>query len=204
MDRKSAIFDMDGTLVDSIGYWVGLPLEYLKTKGISEVSPEIIKQFEPMTMSQSAAFFRRTFGLTGDLEAEMNAHMAHHYEAHIGLKSGAEALLRQLHQQGVRLCIASTTAPHLIRACLTRLQVIDYFDFLLSCEEVGASKRQPDIYLEAARRFGRQPQDIAVYEDSVFAAKTAKNAGFYVIGVREAYENESAMRAIADAYITLD
>ena len=83
------------------------------------------------------------------------------------------------------MCVASATAEDLMDACLTRLGVARYFSFLLSCETVGAGKNRPDVYLEAAKRLGAPPEDIAVYEDALYAANTAKQAGFYTIAVRD-------------------
>ena len=83
------------------------------------------------------------------------------------------------------MCVASATARPLMEACLDRLGVLDYFDFLLSCEEVGWGKDRPDVYHEAARRLGASPGEIAVFEDALGAAKTAKAAGFYVVAVRD-------------------
>ena len=84
------------------------------------------------------------------------------------------------------MCIASSTAEKLVRECLRRLEVEGCFDFVLSCEEVGVGKSRPDVYLEAARRFGATPAEVAVYEDAPGAIRTAKQAGFYVVGVKDA------------------
>ena len=91
------------------------------------------------------------------------------------------------------MCVASATAAPLMTACLSRLNVIDDFAFVLSCEEVGTGKDSPDVYLESMKRLSAisnaqdktqlESSDIAVYEDALFAAKTAKKAGFYVVGV---------------------
>lgn len=75
------------------------------------------------------------------------------------------------------MCVASATALPLMKACLDRLGVLDYFDFLLSCEEVGWGKDRPDVYHEAARRLGASPGEIAVYEDALGAAKNRQNGG---------------------------
>ena len=83
------------------------------------------------------------------------------------------------------MCVASATAMPLMQACLQRLEVLPLFDFLLSCEEFCTSKREPLIYLEAARRFGQCPQEIAVYEDALYALQTARQAGFFTVGVYE-------------------
>ena len=81
--------------------------------------------------------------------------------------------------------VASATAEELMGACLTRLGVAQYFSFLLSCETVGAGKSRPDVYWEAAKRLGAQPEEISVYEDAFYAAETAKSAGFYTVAVRD-------------------
>lgn len=186
MDKKYAIFDMDGTLIDSMGFWKNLASEYLTSKGILAIPGDILEQIKPMTMSESAALFKREFCLKGDVEAEMNAMMDDHYRKDIPLKPGAREYLQNLHRRGVRMCVASATAEHLMEACLTRLGVRKYFEFLLSCETVGAGKHSPLVYHEAARRLGAVPEEIAVYEDALYAVQTAKEAGFHVVGVYDA------------------
>ena len=189
MDKKYAIFDMDGTLIDSMVFWKNLATEYLTSKGILQIPADILEQIKPLTMSESAALFRREFGLTGDVEAQMNEMMEDHYRNDIPLKPGAWEYLENLHRQGVRMCVASATAEHLMESCLTRLGVRQYFEFLLSCETVGAGKRSPLVYQESARRLGTVPGEIAVYEDALYAVQTAKAAGFHVVGV---YDDSAA------------
>ena len=207
MDKKFAIFDMDGTLIDSMAFWQRLGVEYLRGKGVEGDLTDVLERIKPMTMSESAALFAEEFGLAGtpaELAAEMNGIMETHYRADIPLKEGVAEYLAALRADGVRLCVASATAPDLVAACLERLGVLDHFDFLLSCEEVGAGKDKPDVYLAAADRLGAQPGEAAVYEDALYAARTAKEAGFYTVGVYdpsgEAHWDE--MTALADETIT--
>lgn len=182
---RCAIFDLDGTLIDSLGYWSNLAAEYLAGKGIAPVPEHILEAIRPMTLSQSADLFRREFGLDGDPEAEMTAMLADHYRDDIPLHPGVRELLDALDGRGVRMCVASATAAALMEPCLERLGVRDRFEFLLSCEDVGAGKDRPDVYLEAARRLGTDPAEITVYEDADYALETAKNAGFRTIDIRE-------------------
>lgn len=186
MDKPFAIFDMDGTLIDSMVYWQRLAGEFLARKGVRDIPEDILERIKPMTMTESAALFIREFSLPGtpaSVAGEMNEMMGQHYRADIPLKPGVEAYLKALRARGTRLCVASATAEHLMEACLTRLGVRDLFQFLLSCETVGAGKDRPDVYLEAARRLGASPAETGVYEDALYAARTAKDAGFYVVGV---------------------
>lgn len=196
MEHKFAIFDMDGTLIDSMIFWENLAAEYLTSKGIREIPADILERIKPMTMSESAALFREKFGLSGDLEAEMNAMMENHYRLDIPLKPGVREYLRKLHGRDVRMCVASATAEHLMEACLTRLGIRDSFEFLLSCEAVGAGKSSPLVYHACAKRLKAAPQEIAVYEDALYAIQTAKAAGYYVVGV---YDDSAA-----DSWLTIE
>ena len=188
MDKRFAIFDMDGTLVDSMVYWENLATEFLESKGVQTISSEILERIKPMTMTESAALFIQEYALSGTAEsvaAEMNAMMDEHYRKDIPLKPGVHAYLEALHNKGVVMCVASATAEDLMDACLTRLGVAQYFSFLLSCETVSAGKDRPDVYWESAKRLGAEPVEIAVYEDALYAAETAKSAGFYTVAVRD-------------------
>lgn len=189
MNKKYAIFDMDGTLVDSMVYWRGLGREYLERKGVTEDLDEVLELIKPMTMSESAKLFVDRFGVAEtpkQAEDEMNAMMEEHYRADIPLKNGVEAYLEKLHRNGIKMCVASATAESLMEVCLSRLGAAKYFEFLLSCETVGAGKRHPDVYFEAVKRLHAPLNEIAVYEDALYAVKTAKEAGFYTVGVFDA------------------
>ncbi len=203
MDKKYAIFDMDGTLVDSMVFWKHLASEYLGSKGIEHIPTDILERIRPMTLSESAALFQQEFGLSGNPEAEMNAMMDEHYRNDIPLKAGVREYLQMLHHRGVRMCVASAVAEPLMESCLARLGVRDYFAFLLSCETVGAGKRNPLVYHASAKRLQAVPEEIAVYEDALYAVQTAKEAGYYVVGVYDdsAAKNWQTIEELADEVI---
>lgn len=201
-----AIFDLDGTLADSMGFWRRLGREYLAGRGIFDPPTAVLDRTKSMTVTEAAGLFLRTFHLQGsapDIAAEMNAVMANHYRQDIPLKPGVLDYLDRLQQKGIRMAVASATDKTLVETCLRRLGVLSRFAFVCSCEEVGAGKERPDVFLEAARRLGAPPRDIAVYEDSLSAARTAKAAGFYTVAV---YDDSGkaewpALRALSDKAI---
>ena len=132
--------------------------------------------------------------------AEMNAVMDEHYRSDVPLKPGAAAYLAALKARGVKLCVATATPEPLAQACLKRLGVLEDLELLLSCDAVGAGKDRPDVFLEAARRLGAAPAETAVFEDATFALQTAKDAGFYTVGVWDASGDKlwDVMTALAD------
>ena len=206
MNCKYCIFDMDGTLVDSMGHWKHLEYEFLETKGVTEDINEVLKEIQHMTIPAAMAYFIDRFGFEGTVDSltdEFNALMAAHYASDVEVKPGVVTYLDKLHAQGVKMCIASATSVPLVTICLERLGLRKYFEFLLSCVDVNASKDKPDVFMEAARRLGGTPAETAVFEDSLVASTTAKAAGFHVVGIYDKYSahNWQAIKHLADELI---
>lgn len=188
--KQFCIFDMDGTLVDSMGYWRQLERFFLSQKGIHGDIDPILELAKPLSLIESTALFIKHFNLQGtpeSLAAEMQSVMDAHYRNDILLKPGAKEYLKTLKSQGCSMCIASATPKPLIHTCLSHLGVIDMFDFILSCDEVGSGKNRPDVFLEAVHRMGSTPTETAIFEDSLQAVQTGKQAGFYVVGIQDSY-----------------
>lgn len=208
MNKKFAIFDMDGTLVDSMGYWQNMEREYLTSRGVKPdpALEGLIARLKPMTLLDAARAFIAELGFSGTPEriaAEMNSIMRRHYARDVPLKPGVKEYLRALVSCGAALCTASATSVPLVKLCLRRLGVDREFRFMLSCEEVGFSKSCPDVYFEAARRLHSVPAETAVFEDSLAALTTAKNAGFYTVAVYDTASKADwpALKALADECI---
>ena len=208
MNKRLCIFDMDGTLVDSMGCWQKMQRDYLTAMGIArDRMEEAIEFAKPLPLLESAKWFIEKCGISGTPESvmdEMAAIMERCYRENVTAKAGAKDYLAALKRMGCRCCIASATEKYMVESCLTRLGLRDSFDFLLSCAEAGAGKNRPDVFLEAARRLGADVKETAVFEDSLQAGKTAKRAGFCLVAV---YDENSAgtwaeLSALADETVT--
>lgn len=207
MDKHYCIMDMDGTLINSMIYWNHLGSDYLHSKGIKGDLSWLMEEVKTMTLLDSCICFKKYFDLPESAEeimVSLKKIMEGHYAHDIELKPGVEEYLDILRARGTRLCIATATAMPLVKLCLDRLGIRPYFDFLVSCEEVGAGKEEPLVFEEAMRRFdaGITPSGCAVFEDSLTAVRTAGRAGFYTVGVYDPSNHEwDKLKAAADETI---
>ena len=203
-NQKFAIFDMDGTLVDSMQYWSQVCEDFIREQNIYEEG--LMEIINPMTLEQTADYLNKRFGLTlspKDMSGRMQELMRSRYAHDVVIKPGVLAFLDKLKLQGVPMCVASTTPTNLIGLCLERLDLLRYFEFFVSAEIVGKGKTEPDIYLYAADRLGAAPENTMVFEDAMKAGRTAKNAGFSVAAVYDETSKAewSAFREFADCVI---
>ncbi|WP_087064977.1 HAD family hydrolase [Intestinibacillus massiliensis] len=203
---KGAIFDMDGTVLDSMCVWHQLSQGFLDPYGV-RITPEDYAAIEGHTQYQTAEYFARRYPqvpLTAEqMAAGLNDTIAERYARLARPKDGVTGFLERLRGEGVPCCIATLTSRmHAEKALLDR-DMLRYFDFLLTIEDIGVSKREPDIYLQAAARMGCAPEDCMVFEDAPYAAETAKKAGFAVCGLAEpAYAaGETLLRSVSDLFI---
>ncbi|HWP52031.1 MAG TPA: HAD family phosphatase [Clostridia bacterium] len=204
MNKHFAIFDMDGTLIDSMPVWRGLGRTFLLSRGIAPPE-DLRKTIAPMTLPQSADYFKTlgVTGTTGEIVDALNGYMRTQYETTIEPRENVAPYLDALKGAGVRCCVATATDEALARICLARLGLLKYFEFIVSCENIGVGKTSPAVYHAAAQRMGAAPADIAVYEDVPYAAETAKRAGYYTIGVYDpsAEKHQSRLKQTIDDYI---
>lgn len=210
MNKKYVIFDMDGTLLDSMGFWYQLPQLYLSSLGDYQIFPDQLDRLMKFSLADGSVFLSEEFSLartSAQVESDLNAMIQHHYTDLLQPKAAVPAYLAGLAAQGVKMCVASATPQPLIEACFTRLGLMQYLEFCLSCVEENTDKSRPDLYLTAAERLGaKSPAEAAVFEDALFAVRTAKKAGFYTVGVQDAAEAENwpEICRLADETIRFD
>lgn len=202
MKLQGAIFDMDGTVLDSMQVWDRLSETYLKQLGV-HITAADYAAVEGGTQLGVAQYFVHTYRLpmtAEEMVTEMNALITARYEAIARPKAGVLDFLEALRARRIPCCIATLTDRHHAEKALRDRDMLRYFDFMLTIEDVGVSKYEPAIYLRAAERMGCAAADCMVFEDAPYAAATAKRAGFQVCGVIErAYaDGEALLRESAD------
>jgi len=202
---KAAIFDMDGTLLDSMEMWYNVGYTFLNERNI--LIPEGLgKAVEHLKMSEAAEYFADFFSLdmTGrEVLAAWLAIIDEGYDKTVTLKPYVIEYLEKLKADGVKMCIATLTDREQALPALKKHHLLDYFEFVLTVREVGKNKTKPDIFLQCAERLGAAVHESIVFEDSLYAAKTAKSAGFEVCAVYDVTngEDEQNLSELCERYI---
>lgn len=204
MRIRGAIFDVDGTLLDSMFIWDTIGETYLRSIGY-EPREKLNEVFKNMSLFQAARYYRTEYGVTLSIDEIMNgvnAMLERYYRFEVSLRPGVAELLAQLQASGVKLCIATATDRYLVEAALERCGVLSCFGAIFTCNEVGHGKDEPDIFEEALRFLGTEKAETVVFDDALYAVRTAKEAGFPVAVIYDSHEkSQEGLRALADFYI---
>ena len=203
--QKVYIFDLDGTLIDSMPTGVGIVLGFLDKKGIS-YPDDIVTRLTPLGYKGSAKYIADH--LTGGYQVEQiyeyfKAETLRAYGETIPLKANVKETLEKMKAQGCRLNVLTASPQLLTDICMKRLGVYDLFENVWSIDAFGLTKADEAIYLEAAKRIGVEPKDCTMVDDNLQVLKTAKKVGMPTIGV---YDDSSKdvmeeMRKVADKYV---
>lgn len=183
------VFDIDGTLLDSMGMWNRLPIELLAQHGInitpgSEEATAIFRKIDPITSRQAAEWVSETYlpDMTPDeVYSEMTDYLETQYSRLLQPFPDTLESLRGLHDAGERIVAFSSTDAPLLRMALGRIGVLDCFSAIYTTPEIGYNKVSPMAFAEVAAREGVKPEDMIVYEDTDFAIAAATLAGCLVI-----------------------
>lgn len=204
MRIRGAIFDVDGTLLDSMFIWDTIGETYLRSIGY-QPKENLNETFKNMSLHQAARYYQTEYGVTRSIDEiidGVNAMLERYYRFEVPLKPGVAELLERLRQNGVKLCIATATDRHLVEAALDRCGVLSCFGEIFTCNEVGHGKDEPDIFEEALRFLGTEKAETVVFDDALYAVRTAKEAGFPVAAVYDSHEKaQDQIRMLADVYL---
>ena len=193
MKKKGAIFDMDGTLLDSMGMWYDIGTRYLAECGI-RAQADLSDILLDLTMEECADFIKRTYlpaRSAQEIIAGMNAVIADGYARTVQLKAGAKNFLYALKARNIKCAVATATDKQLCLPALKRLGILALTDVVLTCGELGAAKTEPLIYQEAAHALCVPEAETVVFEDLLTPIRTAVNAGFCTAAVYDDFSASS-------------
>ena len=211
MKIQGAIFDMDGTLVDSLSFWDcfwrDMGERYFGNPDFRMDATHFDTHVRTMIFSHAISYLHDYLHIPCTAE-EFDNFAAEYVEKFYGTvvtaKPGARELLTALRERGVRICLASATDRRYLGIALESCGLAEFFtrDTIISCSDIGVGKERPDVFLAAREVLGTPLSATAVIEDSALALETAKNAGFVTVGVYDAHQTaEARLIAAADIYL---
>lgn len=204
-DIRAVIFDLDGSLVDSMWLWRAIDIEYLGRYGIP-LPEDLQSKIEGMSFHETAVYFQEVFGIPDSLEeikAEWNRMAWDKYANEVPLKPGIPKFLEGCRSRGIRLGIATSNSRELVENVIGVHGIRDFFSCVMSGTDVLRGKPAPDIYLAVAEKLQVEPSRCLVFEDIVPGIQAGKSAGMQVCAVEDVYSQYDRDRklALADYYI---
>ncbi len=189
---QGAIFDLDGTILDSMFIWNDIGYKFLEMKNI-QVPPGADKQFTQMSLQQAAEYYIAHFDNTATIESiinDINMLVEGFYFNEVLKKNDIQEFLEYLKERGVKMCVATATDKYMVEKALERNGLLHYFSEIFTCNGVGAGKDTPVIYDRALEHLGTPKENTFVFEDAFYAIKTANAAGYNVVGIKDVSEPE--------------
>ena len=206
MKFKAVIFDLDGTLIDSMGIWTQVDVEFLQRRNIS-VPDDLFKDMkEGNSFIEVAEYFIRKFDLPDsprEIMDEWTEMVAEHYRKDVKLKPGAKEFLDFLKQNKIKMGIGTSNNEYLTRIVLEANGISEYFESIVIGKEEIKGKPFPDIFLKAAAELDVEPNDCLVIEDVLVGVQAAKNAGMTVYAIYDEFSepDKNEIKRIADRYV---
>ncbi len=204
-EYEAVIFDLDGSLVDSMWMWKAIDEQYLSNFGIEP--PKTLQQdIGGRSFYETTVYFKERFNIPDSIEKigdDWNKMARDKYTNEVDLKTGVDAFLNECINKGIKLGIASSNSKELIVQVLSSHNVLGLFQSIKSGTEVLKGKPAPDVYLEVSKELHADPSKCLVFEDLVDGIKAGKNAGMTVVAVSDDYSRHSdkEKKMLSDYYI---
>ena len=202
---KGAIFDLDGTLLDSMHIWHDVDAEFFRRRNLT-VTPEYIEVIKNMHLGAAAVYTKEKYNMPESIEDIIEEWLdlcAQGYLNDVDLKEGVFEYLKMLHDSGIKMAFATASEKQVCEGVLKKHKIFDFFDTYAYVSEINIGKTEPDIYILAAERMGLKASDCIVFEDIIEGIRGAKKGKFTVCGVydKSSAKDEEEIRRVADYYI---
>lgn len=205
-NSKAIIFDLDGTLIDSMNIWSDIDKEFFKMHDLP-FEEDYQKEIGHKGLKEIAAYTKTRYNLKESEDEIISIWLDMAKEAYaykIPLKEGAKSFLEYLQSKNIKMGIATSNSLELTELVLKHHDIYKYFSKVVTVNELKTNKGSPDIYLHISDSFGLTPNECIVFEDLLTGIRTAKKAGYKVVGVKEisSLDKEKEIKEIADLYIS--
>lgn len=201
---NAAIFDMDGTFLDSMPYWMNAGsffLESLQIQGEENLGEKLLD----MTLPEGCIYLKEKYSLNlspEQIEEKIKNILLSAYTNEISFKNGSLSFLKKLKESGSKIAVCTHTERSLFSPAFKRLGLENFFDYVISAKEFGLSKSHPEIFFHVAEKLNSKPEETWVFEDALYAIITAKRAGFKTAGIFDSssQKDEEKIKKIATKY----
>ena len=202
---KGAIFDLDGTIIDSMDVWETIDIKFFEKRNIT-MPNDYIEKINSMSFEEVAKYTIERFNLNESVDSlikEWNDMAIYVYSNNIKLKPNVKEYLVKLKKHDIKIGLATSSPKELYEPVLKNNKVYDYFDTFTSVDDVKRDKNYPDIYLYTAKKLGLYPNECIIFEDILIAINTAKESNFKAIGVydKSSYNDLDKIKVKSDKFI---
>ena len=199
---EAVLFDLDGTLIDSMWMWHDIDVEYLAGFGI-DIPDDLGQAIEGMSYTETAVYFKERFNIPHTIEeikATWTKMTRDIYCTRVPAKKGVIRFLKYLKNRGIKTAIGTSNSEELAREVIKAVGLDEYIDALVTACMVSGGKPKPDIYLKAAKDLGVSVEKCLVFEDIPQGIMAGKNAGMKTVAVYDDASKEQTDEKIALAY----